>query len=367
MVSSKNDLPGRYEEERLRTQEQSQLLYLQNQIDDLRRQVKDTNNKYGWAMEQIRKSEAVITQLQSMLERQAQEQVQTLEGYRREITTMRKEIANSTIKIDDTTKPIRDIQVSLGNLAEQRKQDSQTAQSWFARVELTEQRFGDLDTRLRDHVDQQRMYTAQLDGLREADAQINQDVRRLSEEVQIEKQNIRRQTVESQQMIVDSHASVTEVISRTERLDQMIKSVEAQVEAIPEQIEFIQVQLPDMIAELKRIERVSTERFLMNQERLEELRSQQNQQLDEQRLVEEQHIRQVTSWIDRIDAWCLEYEGKLARTQSRLEDVQISHLDRIQEQERRELQTLSNLIESLQQRLSVAQSEVVAQNTNPHP
>ncbi len=361
MATSKNDLTAKYEEERIRAQDQSQLIYLQGQIDELRRQIKDTNGKYAWAMEQVRKSEAVITQLQSMIERQAQEQMQVLEGYRREITALRKDVANSTIKIDDSTKPLREIQATLSGVAEQRKQDFQTAQSWFARIELLEQRYSDLDARIRDQVEQQRTYTAQLDGLRETDQQLVLDLRKLSEDVQIEKQSIRRQSVEAQQLIADSHAVVTELISRTQLLDETIKSIDAQVEALPEQIEFVRSQLPDIVSELKRIERLSTERFLMNQERLEELRFQQNEHLDDLRNTDENQLRQITAWIERIDAWCLEHEGKLARTQNRLEDIQISHLSRMQEQERREIQSLSDVLTAIQQRLTIAQSEIMAQ------
>ena len=361
MSSSKQDITTRYEEERMRAQDQSQLIYLQGQIDELRRQLKESGNKYTWAIEQVRKSEAIITQLQSMIERQGQEQAQTLETYRRDITALRKEVSNSTIKIDDHTKPIRDIQVSLANLAEQRKQDLQTAQSWFARIELVEQRFTELDSRVRDQIDQHRALQRQIDDLREHDGQLMADLRKMSEEVQIEKQNLRRQSVEGQQIITDSLGQLRELTSRSILLDETIKGIEAQIDPLPEQLELIRSSLPDIVIEVKRIERLSTERFLMNQERLEELRRQQNTQIDELQNTDETQLRQITSWIERLDAWCLEHEGKLARTQSRLEDIQISHLSRMQESERREIQSLSDMLAALQQRLSVAQSEILAQ------
>ena len=363
MANTKQDITTKYEEERLRAQEQSQLVYLQSQIDELRRQIKDTNGKYAWAMEQSRKSEAVVAQLQGMLERQGQEQLQTLEGYRRELTALRKEVANSSIKIDDSTKPLRDIQVTLAQQSEHRKHDVQTSQSWFARIEMLEQRIGDFDARLREAMEGQRGYTAHLETLRAADDQIIQDVRKISEDVQIEKQNLRRQTVEAQQMVADSRAVVTELQSRIVLLDEMQRGLEAQIEPLPMQIEFVRQQLPDIVAELKRIERVSTERFLMNQERLEELRSQHNEQLDDLRMTDETHLRQILSSLERIDAWCQDHESKLGRTQNRLEDVQIAHLSRMQDIERREVQALSDILAAMQTRLQIAQSELLEKSS----
>lgn len=359
MSLSKQDLTAKYEEERLRAQEQSQLVYLQSQIDELRRQLKDTNGKYGWAMEQSRKSEALVAQMQSMLERQTQEQLQTIESYRRELTALRKEIANSSVKIDDGIKPLRDIQLSVAQQSEHRKQDAQTAQSWYARIEIIEQRLQEYDSRQRETTDQYRLFSGQLDGLREADAQVMLDVRKVSEEVQIEKQSLRRQAVEAQQMVADVAANIGELRSRLERLDERQQGFEAQIVMLPDQIDLISQQLPDIVAELKRIERVSTERFLMNQERLEELRGQQNEQLDELRVNDETYLRQLTSWLERLDAWTREYEAKLSRTQNRLEDVQISHLGRLQDFERRETQTLHDVLHVIQQRLNQAQSEIL--------
>ncbi len=45
-MTNKPNVTSKYEEERLRTQEQSQIVYLQGQLDDLRRQIKEQGNKY---------------------------------------------------------------------------------------------------------------------------------------------------------------------------------------------------------------------------------------------------------------------------------------------------------------------------------
>ncbi len=96
---------SKYEEERLRAAEQSQFVYLQGQIDELRRLLKEQSNKYAWAMEQIRRVEASVSQIGGLLDRQRQEMAQTLDSYRRDITALRKEVAGALVKIDEGCAP----------------------------------------------------------------------------------------------------------------------------------------------------------------------------------------------------------------------------------------------------------------------
>ena len=73
-------------------------MYLQGQIDELRRLIKDQSTKYGWAMEQVRKVEATAAQTEGLFDRYRQEVSQSLDGYRRDIAVLRKEIASALIK-----------------------------------------------------------------------------------------------------------------------------------------------------------------------------------------------------------------------------------------------------------------------------
>ena len=120
---SNPDLTAKYEEERLRAHEQSQIVYLQGQIDELRRLLKDQTNKYNWAMEQVRKTEAAVAQVQSLFERHANEVAQAGEAVRRDVVGLRKEVAGALVKIDESVRPIRDMQAQIQQVAEARKQD----------------------------------------------------------------------------------------------------------------------------------------------------------------------------------------------------------------------------------------------------
>ncbi|MGB9737955.1 MAG: hypothetical protein C0184_15070 [Chloroflexus aggregans] len=348
---SNSDLTARYEEERLRAQEQSQLIYLQSQIDELRRQLKDQTNKYQWAMEQVRKNEGAIAQVQSLFDRHTNEVTQANELVRRDVVALRREVAAALVKIEEGVRPLRDMQSQIQQIAEARKQDRDFLAGWLNRIEQLERQIGGLASQIKELDERQRQLTLQLERLREADAAVLQEVRRINDELQVEKQSLRRMAVEAQQLIADLQPSIDEQKSRIDRLEEIRQQIDLFTEVLPTQIQEIGAKLPDIIAEIKRIERISTERFLMNQERLEELRQMADERMSALQETDEQYIRQLTSWLERIDSWLREIEQRLERSTDRIELEQKAQLLRIMELERREVDTLNAQLATLRQRL----------------
>lgn len=348
---SNSDLTARYEEERLRAQEQSQLVYLQGQIDELRRLLKDQTNKYQWAMEQIRKNEGTIAQIQSLFDRHTGEVAQANEIVRRDVVALRREVAAALVKIEDGLRPIRDMQAQIQQVAEARKQDRNFLAGWLSRIEQVERQIATLSSQVKELDERQRQLTLQLERLREADAAVMQEVRRFGDDLQVEKQSMRRMAVEAQQFVADIQPAVEEQRSRIDRLEEIRQHIDLFAEMLPAQIKEISAKIPDLIAEMKRIERISTERFLMNQERLEELRQMADERMSSLQETDEQYLRQMTAWLERIDSWLRELEQRLSRTTDRLELEQKAHLLRIMELERREVDTLQIQFDALQRRL----------------
>ncbi|NTU83239.1 MAG: hypothetical protein HGA45_28350 [Chloroflexales bacterium] len=343
MTPPNSDLTAKYEEERLRAHEQSQIVYLQGQIDELRRMLKEQTNKYNWAMEQVRKTEGTVTQVQSLFERHANEVAQAGEAVRRDVVSLRKEVAGALVKIDEGVRPIRDMQAQIQQVAEARKQDRDYVSTWLGRIEQTEQQILVFQAQLKEFDDRQRQILLQLDRLREADTVAVQEARRVGDELQIEKQSLRRQSVEAQQLVADVRIVLEEHSSRISRLDDIRQRIDLFAETLPGQIIEVASKLPDLAADIKRVERVSTERFLMNQERLEDVRQQADEKIGELQEADEQHLRQLTGWLERIDGYIRELEQRLTRSSIKLEAAQQVHIGRIVEIERREMEQLNAL------------------------
>ncbi|NTW98148.1 MAG: hypothetical protein HGB28_06305 [Oscillochloris sp.] len=355
------DLTAKYEEERLRAHGQSQIVYLQGQIDELRRMLKDQTNKYNWALEQVRKTEATVGQVQSLFDQHAEEVTQSTDAVRRDVITLRREVAGALVKIDESVKPLREMQAQIQQVADARKQDRDFVSGWFVRIEAVEQQVLTMHAQIKEVDERQRQFVLQLDRLREADAAAFQEARRVSDELQIEKQGLRRQAVEAQQLVADVHGILEDHASRIVRLDEIRQRIDIFIETMPQQVIDLAARLPDIITEIKRVERLSTERFLMNQERLEDLRQQSDAKISALEESDEQHMRQLTSWLERIDGWLRELEQRLARATTRLETAQQLHISRIVEIENREMDTLTNLLASVRnqyERIKAAQVEV---------
>jgi chromosome segregation ATPase len=360
-MTNKPTVTSKYEEERLRAAEQSQIVYLQGQIDELRRLIKDQTNKYNWTMEQVRKVEASAAQTEGLFERYRQEVSQSLDGYRRDIAILRKEIAGALIKVEEGGKPLREMQTQIHQLGEARKQDREQVASWLVRIEELEQRTLTWQAQIREGEERYRSLASQFEGLYSTDEAVRADVRKINEELQIEKQSLRRQAVEAQQLVADVRSILDDHHSRIGRLDEIRQQVELFTDQLPAQIMGIEGKLPEITNEIKRVERVSTERFLMNQERLEEVRHQQDDKVGALQETDEQHMRQLTAWLERLDGWVRELEQRLARAVSRVDVTQREHTAQLSELEQRDVQLMEALAITLREQLQKIKAEQVEQ------
>lgn len=343
MAMNKGEVTAKFEEEKVRVQEQSQLIYLQNQIDELRRMLKDQNNKYAWSMEQARRSEGLVGQIQNVIERQSQEVQTTLEVYKREITGLRREIGTALLRAEEAIKPVRELQAQIHQLQEVRRQDRDAVAPFEGRIEDLEHRAKETVSMVRESDDRYRQLQAQLGQLRAADAAAVEQLRSLHEQIQIEKQNLRRQAVEAQQLVADVRASLDEPVARIGRLEERARENEEQVAGLPTQITEITDRIPSLQEDIRRVELMATERFLLNQERLEDLRHQNDERLVEMHEAGDHNVLHLTSWLERLDAWCREEEGRMARLGSRFELIHQRHETRIADLEAQELELLERI------------------------
>lgn len=360
-MTNKPNVTSKFEEERLRAAEQSQIVYLQGQIDELRRLIKDQSNKYSWAMEQVRKVEASAAQTEGLFDRYRQEVSQSLDGYRRDIATLRKEIAGALIKVEEGGKPLREMQSQIHQLGEARKQDRDQVAGWLVRIEELEQRTLTWHAQIREGEERHRSLASQLEGFYTADEGVRTEVRKVNEEIQIEKQSLRRQAIEAQQLVADVRSILDDHNSRITRLDEVRQHITLFTEQLPAQLAGIEAKLPEINSEIKRVERVSTERFLMNQERLEEVRHQQDDKVVALAETDEQHMRQLTAWLERLDGWVRELEQRLARGFSHVDLAQREHAIHLGELDRRDVQLIDALATTLREQLEKIKAEQIEQ------
>ena len=110
--------------------------------------------------------------------------------------------------------------------------------------------------------------------------------------------------------------------------------------------------------EVRRVEQIATDWFMLNQERLEELRQQSNEKIDELRDIDQNHLQQLSAWLERLDSLIRELEQRQGRTLTRMEQVFQQHILRIRDLEQREMSFVKALASTLVQQAENIESEV---------
>jgi chromosome segregation ATPase len=362
---NKTSVTSKYEEERLRAAEQSQIVYLQGQIDELRRLIKEQNNKYSWAMEQVRKAEGGVSQVEALFDRFRNEVSQALDGYRRDIATLRKEVAGALVKVEESGRPMREMQAQMQQLAEARRQDRELLAGFVSRIEDVEQRSLGWHSEIKEAEDRHRTLAAQLEALYGADEVARAEIRKVAEDLQVEKQSLRRQAVEAQQLASDLRPLIEEQNSRIVRLDEIRQQIELFSEQLPPQIAVLGERIGEVTAEIKRIERVSTERFLMSQERVEEVRRLQDDRIATLEEVDQSNLRQLTTWLERVDAWVRELEQRQSRVAGQITSVQRDYSAQLNDLEQRDVLLIDTLLTALRSRAEAIRVEQVERGRAP--
>ncbi len=355
------NISAKYEEERNRSSNQSQITHLQSQIDELRRLIRDQTQKYQLAIEQVRKNEQANADVEIQLTRQSQELSQTIEGFRREIGNVRKEFANTLIKVEDGIQPIRDMQAQIQELGTARKDDRVTVASLINRMTETEQKIGALYALVREADERYRNVVARIEGFQTAEDTRRAELRKTLEEIQMEKHQLRRQAVETQQLVTDSKYILSEQTSRLVRLDEFRSQIDKITIEIPEQVKNLETKINTIGLETKQVERTASEHYLTNQQRIEEIRSQQEEKINSLQGTEERQFRQMTSWIERIDTYVRDLEQRLTRTHNRLETLQHEHANHFNDIEAREIELFSSTVKTMQSFLERIKAERAVQ------
>jgi hypothetical protein len=99
----------------------------------------------------------------------------------------------------------------------------------------------------------------------------------------------------------------------------------------------------------------------MNQERLEEVRHQQDDKVVALQEADEQHLRQLTAWLERLDGWVRELEQRQARGFSHVSETQREHAAHLGELDRRDVQVLDALSITLHEQLEKLKAEQIEQ------
>ncbi len=295
------DLSHQIESEQRRLQERSQIAHLQGQVDDLRHRLEQQAARAQLATEQARQAQDMIGQLEARLlaqveefRQQAQVQLRAFQGVQKEIAELRlrveepaRQVLSLMAQVQDVQDALRQLREELGAAKEGDQQLARQLEEERAKGVLREERLARLDS--------------QIARLLAGEEERNLAVVRLREEVEAERQNLRRQMGELERLGVDLRAETQEFVSRLNRLAELQRQGSAALEGLREEIKAQLERLEPMAADMQRIEREAIERSLQEQERLEDLRLAVQRDWAELRQAAERREESERAWLARIE------------------------------------------------------------------
>ena len=77
--------------------------------------------------------------------------------------------------------------------------------------------------------------------------------------------------------------------------------------------------------------------------------------------TDEQHMRQLTAWLERLDGWVRELEQRLARGFSHVDAAQREHAIHLGDLDRRDIQVIDALATTLREQLEKIKTEQIEQ------
>lgn len=253
---------------------EAQIYQLQQQVDELRRLLREQIARQNSVEEYLKQGQSAIVSVRDQVDKQTAEfhqvfQVRVLEEHR-----IKQELAELQVRSTEPIKPLRELRSQITQLFEQRRRegeqvgiDKQAVEKVATMARDTQAHIGRLDGHIKDlreavkiTANAQEFYQRELERLMEIIHNWEGSVRRLGEEFRQEIKGLR--------------AEVQLFTNRIARLEDLQRQDAARIEEFPPVFDVLRQEDERIMANVVRAEKVYNERVAVIQDRLEEIRQQ---------------------------------------------------------------------------------------------
>ena len=305
-----------------RKRDEAQFYGIQQQLDELRRQLRENLARQQWFEELYKQNEGKVSQLQLAQDRLTQDVAQALHARQIDEGRTKAQVADLATRIEAPDKQIRDLRSQIGELAEARKADRDSDAAVQRQIDEVHRQIREVNS----HISQaSEAYKHLSDIIRELEATISEvrdETLHVGELQRIEEQRLRRQGVELQEMFESLRQQFAEIAARSQRVDDVRKQLTERIEVIEEQIKPIHQVEETMSDDIERIERTANEQYIAQQERLEVIRVQLESQLSEFRQLHDQRTDRTMSRFNQLEERLRSIDSALSELPSRFEALE---------------------------------------------
>ena len=305
-----------------RRRDEAQLYGLQQQIDELRRQLKENLARQQWFEELYKQNEGKVSQVQLAQDRLTHDVAQSMHARQMEDTRMKAQLADLSQKVESPEKQVRDMRAQLSELTDARKNDRDLDSAAQLQMDEVQGQIRELNAHIGQVSDSQRQLRDIIQELDSALAEVRQEALHVSELQTKEEQRLRRNGMELQGMFEALRQQFADVSAKSQRVDDVRRQLTERMEAVEERLGTVVTEGTSQAVDLDRIENAYIEQNLNHQERLEAVRLQLETQLSEQRGINDQRMDRIMSRFNGIDDRLRDLEQVLAEMPSRFDALE---------------------------------------------
>lgn len=351
-------------DEESRKRDEATTYQMQQQIDDLRRQLREALARQQWLEDLYKNTEGQVAQLQIHQERHVQDVSQTLQVRQIEDGRLKQQIAELAQKVEEPLKPIRDLRAQLVELADARRQDRERVAGDVRQIEGLQGQLRQLVSQIGMIADGQRQLRDLVQELDAVNNETRQEIQRVAESQRLEEQRLRRQGLELQEAFESLRTQFAEITSRSTRVDDVRRQV-------LEQIELLQGHLAERIEHethfsqaISRLDKVVLENHVTVHERIESTRAGFSAELTEVRQIGDQRMDRYITRFQQLEERIRDLDSRIADTlpyfetlRRHDEEIELA-IDVVEERHlRHELANLEAQMEEMRQRRAKKQAE----------
>lgn len=305
-----------------RKRDEAQFYGVQQQLDELRRQLRENLARQQWFEELYKQNEGKVSQIQTAQERLIQDVAQALHARQIDEGRIKVQLNELAVRVEGPDKQIRDLRAQVTELAESRKSDRDVDVVAQRQMDDIQRQIRELNSHIAQVGDAHKQMRDVIDTLEWTINEARQETLHVAELQRMEEQRLRRQGVELQGLFEALRQQFTDVAARSQRVDDVRHQLSERIEALETSIQPVLTVEESLEGEIERVERVGNEQYISQQERLELIRAQVDAQLGEVRQLNDQRTDRVLGRFGQVEDRLRVIEAALSELPSRFESLE---------------------------------------------
>lgn len=346
------DVVSTSRDEELRRRAEAQNYQLQQQVDDLRRQLRELGARQQWLEDLYKQNEGRLSQFQISQDQFAQTITQTINARQVDEQRVKQQVGELLARVDEPMKFIRDLRAQVTELGDSRRTDRERFTAELRQYEGLQIQLREVAAQIGLLADAQRQLRDVVHELDSVNAETRQEIIRLGELQRIEEQRLRRSGLELQEMVETLRLQFQDTTSRSQRIEDVRRQLIERLEAVEEVVTVLEQEDKRQELVLQRLDKQLLENHLVVQERAEGVRAAFDAELSELRQVGDQRMERYIGRFQHLEDRLRDLEQRLTELPAKFDALVTRDLEIEAEREQIEENHLRHEIEGLEAQLT---------------